>query len=364
MSEEKPVILYVDDEAANLRSFKAAFRREFKVHLAESAAEGVEILRNNEVHLIITDQRMPEMTGVEFLESINAEFTEQVRMILTGYSDVEAVIKAINTGNVYRYITKPWDEDELRQTIGGAHKIFALQRTNRTLVNNLHDKVTELERTMKLFQKYVPEDVVREALDAREGSSLFDGETRDIAVLFSDIRNFTNISSKLEAKEVVEFLNDYFALMSDIILRHNGTVNKFLGDGILAVFGAPVNHLDNSENAVMAALEMTEKVSQISEQYKDKFGREVQIGVGINTGSAVVGNIGSDQKVEYTVIGDTVNVAARIESLTKDKPNSVLIAQSTYEKAQHLINADAREPVMVKGKDEPINVYEVTGRKG
>ena len=363
MDTEKPIILYVDDEPANLRSFKASFRREFKVYTAESAKEGVEILREKEVHLIITDQRMPEMTGVEFLQSINTEFTDQVRIILTGFSDVEAVIDAINSAGVYRYVTKPWDEDDLRGTILRAHNVYKLQKANKQLVSELSAKVNDLERTMKLFQKYVPEEVVKENLEAKDGRSLLDGETRDVAIMFTDIRNFTNISSKLQAHEVVEFLNDYLGEMNNIILKYNGSVNKFMGDGILALFGAPINYENNSENAVMCGLEMLEKVKDVSARYEAKFGREVAIGVGINHGSAVVGNIGSEQKVEYTIIGDAVNVASRIESLTKDKPNSMLISDSVQADVASVVNTVAKDPVHVKGIEEPINIFEVTGKK-
>jgi len=363
MREERPNILYVDDESANLRSFKAAFRRDYKVFLAESAKEGVEVLRENDINIIITDQRMPEMTGVQFLESINNEFTEQVRMILTGFSDMEAVIDAINSGNVYRYITKPWDEDELRQVIDGAFKMYSLQQDNRGLLTELHDQVNQLERTMKLFQKYVPEDVVKEHLAAKEGHSVLAGESREIAIMFTDVRNFTSISSNLKAEEVVEFLNEYFGLMNQIIVKYNGTLNKFMGDGILAIFGAPVNHLTNAENAVMCGVEMTEKVKIISDKYAPKFGRDVNIGVGINTGVAVVGTIGSEERVEYTVIGDSVNVASRIETLTKDTPDSVLISESTYDRVKELVETTAMEPVKVKGKEEFLQIYRVTGRK-
>ena len=363
MEHPKPSILYVDDEAGNLRAFKAAFRRDYKIYLAESAKEGYEMLKANPVHLIITDQRMPEMTGVEFLESLNNEFTEEIRMILTGYSDVEAVIRAINTGKVYRYITKPWDEDEMRMIINSAFKYYTLQQDNKRLTTELFEKVNMLERTMKLFQKYVPEDVVKENLAAQEGRSILDGETRNISIMFTDIRNFTSLSSRLEAEEVVDFLNDYFSIMNAVIKKHHGTVNKFMGDGILALFGAPVSYLENQENAVLCALEMLEKVSLVNDKYAESLGQQIQIGIGVNTGKAVVGNIGSEDRVEYTVIGDTVNVAARIESLTKNTPDSAFISHSTYEKVKHIVEAKELEPMMVKGKEEPLQVYQVLRKK-
>ena len=123
-------ILYVDDEEHNLVSFKASFRRDYNIMTAVSAYEGIRILRENDIQLIITDQRMPEMTGVEFLEKILPDYPETIRMILTGYSDIEAVIDGINKGQVYRYINKPWDEREMRMTIENAMQLYGLKEEN------------------------------------------------------------------------------------------------------------------------------------------------------------------------------------------------------------------------------------------
>lgn len=137
MSDSKISILYVDDEVNNLVAFKANFRTFCDVYTAESAEEGFKILRNNKIHIIITDQRMPNMTGVEFLEQVIKEFPDPVRILLTGYSDIQAVVEAINKGQVYRYIMKPCIMDELKITISNAYEVYALKEENRELMKSL-----------------------------------------------------------------------------------------------------------------------------------------------------------------------------------------------------------------------------------
>lgn len=138
-------LLYVDDEQNNLTAFKATFRRDFKVFTAISAAEGKKILDEEEIHILITDQRMPVMTGVEFLESILDDYPDMIRILLTGYTDIEAVIDAINKGQVYRYITKPWDETELRITIKNAFEVYSLKKENKELLKKLKRANEQLE---------------------------------------------------------------------------------------------------------------------------------------------------------------------------------------------------------------------------
>ncbi len=355
-------ILYVDDEQQNLISFRAAFRREYNILTAISGKEAIEVLKENDVQLIISDQRMPEMTGVEFLEKVLPAYPDVIRMILTGFSDVEAIIDAINKGKVFRYITKPWDENELRMTIENARTLYNLQIKNKSLVDELQVKVQEQERTLKLFMKYVPEQVVQKAL-SNTGDSIFEGEIRNITVLFCDIRGFTSMSEVFTPKEVVSFLNNYYSIMTEVVKKHNGVVNQFVGDEIFGVFGAPVAYSNNEENAVFCAIEMMEKLAELNELYKDKLAEPIGMGIGINSGEVVAGNLGSEDKIEYSVTGDTVNTGKRIEMLTKDKPNSILISKEVYNKVESVIDAKAWQPIAVKGKKEKILVYEIVGKK-
>ncbi|HEV7381370.1 MAG TPA: response regulator [Dyadobacter sp.] len=142
---EKISILYVDDEINNLNSFKAAFRRDFKVLLASSGQEGLAMLETNVVHVIITDQRMPEMTGVDFLIEVLKKHTDPIRILLTGYTDINAVIDAVNKGHIYYYLNKPWDEQQLKIIIKNAYEIFRLREENKELISKLIDANNQLE---------------------------------------------------------------------------------------------------------------------------------------------------------------------------------------------------------------------------
>lgn len=302
------------------------------------------------------------MTGVQFLERLLPEFPDTIRMVLTGFSDIDAIIGAINSGQVFRYVTKPWDQTELRMTIENARQIYALQSRNTVLLHDLHAKVEEQERTLKLFMKYVPEPVVNEALNKSEGS-LFEGELVDVAVLFCDLRGFTALSERRRPKEVVAFLNDYYSVMTKIIKQHGGFVNQFVGDEIFATFGAPVATANKDEQAVFAAIEMIGEMEQLSAKYAEKFGQEVFVGIGVNTGEVIAGNLGSEDRMDYSVTGDTVNTGKRIESLTKGFPNAILIRDVVHSKVQEFVESKAWEPVSVKGKEEKLIVFEILGRK-
>ncbi len=362
MSDKSFTILYVDDEPQNLVSFRAAFRREYRILTAESAEEGMEVLRSESVQLIITDQRMPGMTGIEFLERVIPEFPDAIRMVLTGFSDVEAIISAINSGQVFRYITKPWDEQELRMTIENARQLYLLQNRNRQLVFDLQNKVSEQERILRLFTRYVPEPVVDTALSATE-ESLLEGDLVRIAVLFCDIRGFTPMSEQLSPKEVVGFLNTYYSIMTKSVKRYNGAVNQFVGDEIFAAFGAPVAHTNNEANAVFCALDMMQQgLPELAGIYRERIGQPIRMGIGVHCGEVVAGNLGSEDRIDYSLTGDTVNTGKRIEMLTKEHPNSILISNDMHELTKEFVRTKPWEPLHVKGKKNKILVHEVLGR--
>ncbi|MEK7729189.1 MAG: adenylate/guanylate cyclase domain-containing protein [candidate division KSB1 bacterium] len=361
MNKSDFTILYVDDEEHNLISFKACFRREYKILTAIGGDEGLEIMRHHDVDLIITDQRMPKMTGIQFLERILSEYPDTVRMILTGFSDVEAIIGAINSGRVLRYVSKPWDENDLRTAIENARQLLELSKSNKALLFTLQKKVEEQERTLKLFRRYVPEAVVEKALLASD-ETIFDGELKHVTLLFCDIRGFTSMSEELSPKEVVALLNDYYTLMTEAVTRHNGTVNQFVGDEVFAAFGAPRATLDNEKNAVFCALEMVQKLETLNQKYQERVGREILVGIGINAGEVVAGNVGSEARIEYHFTGDTVNTGKRIEVVSRDYPNAILMSESVYSKTTDVVRTKEFEPIMVKGKKEKIQVYQVLGR--
>ena len=363
MNDQKTKVLYVDDEENNLFSFRAALRFHYDIYTAVSAEQGMEILRHEQIPIIITDQRMPEITGVQFLEQVIPEFPDSIRMILTGFSDIEVIIQAINTGRVFRYITKPWDENELKMTIDNAISLYKLSQHNKQLLSALDTRLREQEKTLSLFRKYVPPTVIEKLLQSTGENSLFDGELKEVAILFCDIRNFTEISSELKPREVVKILNEFYTIMSELVNRYNGYVIQYIGDEIMAVFGAPLSHPDNLSNSIFCALDMINCMKVLNDKFSAVTNRKIEIGIGINSGEVIAGNLGTPDKIAYSIIGDSVNTAKRVESLTKGQSNSILISNSLFLQVGHLFITKGREPVLVKGLKEPLLVYEVLGRR-
>ena len=215
-------------------------------------------------------------------------------------------------------------------------------------------------RVTNTFKRYVAPEIVRELL--KEGSRALElgGEERDIAVLFVDVRGFTAMSEKLAPTEVVEILNRYLALIADCILRNGGTLDKFIGDAAMAFWNAPVRQEDYVLRAARAALDMTGSAEALSRDLERRFGRAVSFGIGIHIGKAVVGNIGSDKRMDYTAIGDTVNTASRLES--NAPKDTIYISRETAQALEgQIITERLPGPLKVKNKECGLEVYKLLG---
>jgi adenylate cyclase len=226
--------------------------------------------------------------------------------------------------------------------------------------NDMAKSLREKEVIKGAFSKYVTKNVMNRILEHPDGLKL-GGEKRVITVFFSDIRGFTPMSEVLSAEEVVHLLNEYFTAMTTIIFKYEGTIDKFMGDAIMAVYGAPIEMSDHAERAVFAAIEMSAKMKELQAKWRAEGKREVNIGIGINTGEVVVGNIGSNERMEYTSIGDNVNLTQRLESVAEK--GQILISAATYERVKHKINATMLDPIKVKGKVDKVQAYSVEGLK-
>jgi adenylate cyclase len=183
-----------------------------------------------------------------------------------------------------------------------------------------------------------------------------------MTVLFSDIRGFTSMSEKMEPEEVVTFLREYLTEMTEAVFRHGGTVDKYIGDAIMALYNVPFEAPDHPAQAVHTALEFQRRLGPLAERFAAKYGGSLRCGVGINTGDAVVGTIGSKQRLEYTAIGDTINLGSRLESITKDFNVPVIISEATWLEVKDLFETRYLGEVTVKGKEIPVKIYTVTER--
>jgi adenylate cyclase len=211
--------------------------------------------------------------------------------------------------------------------------------------------------------RYVTRQVVDLILEHPE-DIILDGEEREASVLFCDIRGFTTFSEKMAPKELVRMLREYFSLMVEAVFSQQGTVDKFIGDCVMAIFGAPTPQDDHAERAVCTALAMRDAVEIFNERRIQEGVEPIRIGVGINTGNVVVGNIGSEQRLEYTAIGDAVNLASRLEGINKQYGSSIMISESSANRLSDEIVLRELDEVRVKGKREPVKIYEVMGRRG
>lgn len=214
------------------------------------------------------------------------------------------------------------------------------------------------EKIKNAMGKYLSQDIMKNVVQNIDDIKL-GGKKANVTVLFSDIRGFTSMSEKMTAEEVSMILNEYFSEMEPIITKYNGVINKFIGDAVMAIFGEPIPDINHAQNAVKCACEMLKKVEQLREKWLLEGKPKIEIGIGINTGEAFVGNIGSEKRLEYTVIGDTVNLASRIEGYNKVYKTNLLISSSTYTKVSDIVDVIKIADVTIRGKSKKMDIYEV-----
>ncbi len=219
----------------------------------------------------------------------------------------------------------------------------------------------EKRKMKKLFGQYVSKDVY-DHLVADPSLARLGGQRRDMSVLFSDIRGFTTVSERGQPEEIVHTLNEYFTKMVEIVFRHKGTVDKFVGDMVMALFGAPLDDPLHPDHAVETALDMLEELKKLNVQWQAEGRPVLDIGIGVNTGPMIAGNIGSEQIMSYTVIGDSVNLGSRLESLNKQYHTRIIISDATRERLTGRYIFRALGDVVVKGKTQPVAIFEVVGR--
>ena len=370
-------VLYVDDEENNLNSFRAALRRNYNIYTALSGEEGMDILSKNDIHVVVTDQRMPNMTGVQFLQHIPPE-KDNIRIILTGFSDIESIIEAINTGMVYRYITKPWDKDELKITIDNAIETIMLRRNNKHLIEELKEYNEQLEEKVFLRTKEIEKQKeIIEAAKLQSDSLLLNilpGEIADelkkfgksyarkhdqVSVLFADIKGFTSIAEKLTPVKLVTQLDEVFGAFDNIIAKHGMEKIKTIGDAYMCACGLPLADNENAIKSVNAALDMQHFIKEFGAANKIQNLPVFEIRIGIHTGPLVAGVVGL-KKFAYDIWGDAVNLASQMEQ--HSETGKVNISGETYSLVKNAFNCTYRGKIEAKSKGE-VDMYFVDSVK-
>jgi len=311
------------------------------VRFAENGKEALEALRQRRVDLILLDIEMPEMDGYQALAALAAD--PQLRdipvVMMSSVEEVDSVARCIEMG-AEDYLFKPVNPVLLRARVGASLEKKRLR-----------------DRQRELFRKFATAEVAEELLTS--GLAL-GGKHVEASVMFSDIRKFTSLTETLSPADTIELLNSYYTLMFDAIGGQGGIVNQMLGDGLMAIFGAPLPRPDHRQRAVSAALEMQELVAGFNREQASRGGAEIRVGIGIASGPLVAGFTGTEQRVTYTCVGDTVNLAAHLEAHTKVLGKPILIDENTRNGLADGIRVESHGSVQFKTRSRVETVYSVT----
>jgi adenylate cyclase len=315
-------VLVVDDDALNRRLLMATLAREgLRTTSATDGAEALAAIHEEPPDVVLLDIEMPGVNGFEVLERIKAdEVTRHLPVIMiSGLDDTESVVRCLEIG-ADDFLPKPFDAAILRARINAGLSRKALHELER-------------DRVRDLFMRFLPEPVVDDVLARTDGDARIRPEQLTGTVLFGDLRGFTTFAEGRPVDEVVEAINTYLTLMTDAVLDRGGTLVDYMGDGIMAAFGAPVANDAHADLAIAAARAMAGEQLATFNAWLSASGVEqpLRMGIGINSGPVLSASVGSPRRLDYAVIGDTTNTAARIESMTKELEHAVLFSEQTMD---------------------------------
>jgi adenylate cyclase len=334
-------ILIADDNRVNrLLLGRGLEQQGHTVVFAEHGREALELLRKDDFDLLLLDVMMPELDGFEVLAGLKDDpRLREIPVVMTSSLDeLDSVVKCVEMG-AEDYLNKPINPVLLNARIGASLEKKRLRDQQRELIS-------------KFATKEVADDLLT------SGFSL-GGKQVDASALFCDIRSFTSIAEAREPAETIELLNDYYTLMMDAIGGEGGIVNQIVGDGLMAIFGAPLPNEDHRRRAVLAARQMVEMIRLFNEEQVARDGAPIEIGIGIASGPVIAGYTGTTHRATYTCVGDTVNIAARLEAQTKILNRPILIDERTQRGVGEDIAVELQGELEVKGKTQPVTVYAV-----
>ncbi|MGA9574560.1 MAG: adenylate/guanylate cyclase domain-containing protein, partial [Lysobacterales bacterium] len=330
-------------------------RQGHEVKTASSGREALNMIRKSLPDLILLDLFMPDMNGFDVLQDMHAD--ESLRavpvIIITGLSDKNAAVKCIEAG-AFDLLIKP-----VNPSLLGARVAACLER------KAWHDKErayqVELEKSYKfirkVFGRYLSDEVVKNILESDDGMQMGGGK-RVVTIMMTDIRGFSVLSQELDPQDCVRILNNYFSVMTPLIQKYDGVIDEFLGDAILAIFGAPVACDNHAEQAVACAIEMQRAMQVVNETNRGWGLPGIEMGIAVNTGEVVVGNIGCEMRSKYGVVGHHVNLTARVESFTVG--GQIMASEFTVDALQSEVSVAQSLEVEAKGIKNRVTIHEIT----
>ncbi|HHT9158895.1 MAG: hypothetical protein A2099_01510 [Planctomycetes bacterium GWF2_39_10] len=373
----KTCIMLVDDDSSILQTTAMILEEEYNVLTCSGGKEAIYKF-DDTVFTVILDINMPDMTGLEVFEVIKTKNQYIPIVFHTGYDERERRIDIRRHFRPHAYVVKGGDPEQLLDTIAGAVESYKnilenvklnktlkernklIEEFNRSLEDKVKRQVEEIQRTSRL-KKYVSPQIAETIIS--EGSDRYLVNARKLlTICFSDLKGFTEASERMEPEDTVTLLNEYFSEMTALIFKHGGTIDKFIGDGILIFFGDPINYENNAERAVRMAIDMRKITQELRKHWLEYGSSNIDICSGINTGYVTVGNVGSEAQMNYTVIGHQVNVAHRLQ--LEAKAGQILITASTLKGIENMIEVEEIGNVKLKGINKPMQVYSVIKYKG
>jgi class 3 adenylate cyclase len=378
MSDEATLLL-VDDEPRVLDSLEALLGMDHQVLRTEKPDEALSILAAQPVALVISDQRMPGMLGTELLARSREVAPDTVRILLTAFTDADALMDSINAAGIYHFALKPWEPKELQHLVRRGVERYRLVREREQLVHDLAARNTELEGALSSLRA-AQDDVAREAalraqlqryvsprlvdIAMAEGTLLANpGEWREATVLFADIRGFTRLVESAPAPVTLRLLDEYFNAMIDVIFAHHGTVEQLIGDEIVALFGLTEAEGDAGGRAVWAALDMIDGMKALAARWTAAGLPAFDIGVGISSGHVMAGTIGSERRRELIVVGRPMIAAARIQRMTRLFGAHIIAGEETFAQVSDRVRYRELGTPRLKGIKHRTALYEIFARK-
>ncbi len=353
-------LLVVDDEPQNRDLLARRLGRAgYEVATTATGRDALHAIEKSEFDLMLLDVMMPGMSGLEVLGAVrrSRSVSDLPVIMATALGGSDDIVEALRHG-ANDYVTKPFD---FPVVLARVETQISLKHAARQIVELAQQLELRNKFILRTFGRYVSDEVVSTLLETDYGLEVR-GESRRITTMMSDVRGFTALTEALSPRQIVSLLNGYLGTMSEVIQGHGGTIEEFIGDGIIAFFGAPVIYGDDAERAVAAALAMQLAMKEVNARNRRSALPDIAMGIGIATGEAIVGNIGSEKRTMYGAIGSTVNLAARIETYTLG--GDVFIDDATRDEIGEILRIDRTQEVLPKGFNEPISIHRVVAIGG